>query len=89
MMEVEVIDIRKANGDGKLKAFANVKFGGSLIVRGFTVMDGSNGIFVKVPGKPSKDGRWFDSISIDDFLKPEVETKILEAYDKEVDGVEA
>ena len=86
MMEVEVVDIRKSNGDGKLKAFANVKFGGSLIIRGFSVMDGVNGIFVKVPGKPGKDGRWFDSISIDDFLKPEVESKVLEAYDKEVDG---
>ena len=86
MMEVEVVDIRKANGDSKLRAFANVKFGGSLIIRGFSVLDGVNGIFVKVPSKLAKDGRWLDTISIDDFLKQEVESKVLEAYDKEVDS---
>ena len=89
MMEVEVVDIRKANGDGKLKAFANVKFGGSLIVRGFSVMDGSRGVFVKVPSKATKDGRWLDTVAIDDFLKPEVESKVLEAYEREVDGVDS
>lgn len=87
MIEVEVMDIRKAHGDGKLKAFASVKFGGSLIVRGFSVMEGINGVFVKVPSKQIKDGRWVDTISIDDFLKQEVEDRVLEAYDKETDGV--
>ena len=89
MMEVEVVDIRKANGDGKLKAFASVKFGGNLIVRGFSVLDGSKGVFVKVPAKVTKDGRWLDTIAIDDFLRPEVESKIMEAFDREVDGIEA
>ncbi len=89
MMEIEVVDIRKSNGDGKLKAFANVKFGGSLIIRGFSVMDGVKGIFVKVPSRLAKDGRWIDVVAIDDFLKQEVESKVLEAYDREVDGVEA
>ena len=89
MMEVEVMDIRKANGDGKLKAFANVKFGGSLIIRGFSVMDGTKGTFVKVPSRLAKDGRWMDTVSIDDFLKQEVEDKVLEAYEKETDGVDS
>ncbi len=89
MMEVEVVDIRRAVGEGKLKAFANVKFGGSLIIRGFSIMNGVNGIFVKVPSRLAKDGRWMDTISIDDFLKQEVETKVLEAYDKETDGADS
>ena len=87
MMEIEVVDIRKAHGDGKLKAFANVKFGGSLIIRGFSVLDGVNGIFVKVPAKLAKDGRWIDMVAVDDFLKQGIEEKVLEAYDKETDGV--
>ncbi len=88
-MEVEVVDIRRAVGEGKLKAFANVKFGGSLIIRGFSVMHGVNGIFVKVPSRLAKDGRWMDTITVDDFLKQEVESKVLEAYERETDGVEA
>lgn len=83
MMTVEVVDIRKANGDGKLKAMASVKFGDSLIVRGFFVMDGIKGLFIKGPQKISKDGRWLDTCSFDEFLKQEIEDKVLEAYEKE------
>ncbi len=86
-MEVEVVDIRRSSGEGKLKAFANVKFGGALIVKGFSVMDGVNGTFVKPPSKPLKDGRWFENVALEEFLKREVESKVLEAYDREVDGV--
>ena len=89
MMEVEVMDIRKANGDSKLKAYASVKFGGSLIIRGFTVLDGVKGTFVKVPAKLAKDGRWLDTIAIEEFLRREVENKVLEAYDQEMDGVKS
>ena len=89
MMEVEVVDIRKASGEGKLRAFADVKFGGSLIVKGFCVLEGVKGAFVRVPSKSTKDGRWLDTIAVDDFLKPEVETKVMEAYEREVDGVDS
>ena len=88
LMDVDVVDIRKAGQDGKVKAFANVKFGGALIIRGFRVVDGSKGLFVSLPSKPGKDKDWFDVIAIlDDGLKEEVEGRILEAYDRETDGI--
>ncbi len=89
MMEVEVVDIRKSNLDSKLKAFANVKFGEYLLIRGFSVMDGPKGAFVKVPSKLAKDGRWMDTIAIEGSLKHEVEARVLEAYNKEIDGVDS
>ncbi len=82
-MTVEVVDLRLANGDEKLKAFAAIKFSDSLIVRGFSVMDGVKGVFVKLPSKLAKDGRWIDTIAVDDFLKQAIEDKVLDAYEKE------
>ena len=86
-MEVEVVDIRKITGDGKLKAFADVRLGDSIVIKGFCVMEGKNGIFVSMPRKASKDGRWFDVIEPDESMKRELEDKVLESYDRETDGV--
>ena len=87
---VEVVDVRKITGDGNLKAFADVKVAGSLVVKGFSVMQGKRGVFVSMPRKAGKDGRWFDILTpLDEGLKQELQDKVLEAYDKETDGVAA
>lgn len=84
---VEVVDIRKINGDGNLKAFADVKIGDSLIIKGFSVMKGRQGVQVLLPRKPSKDGKWFDILTpLSDELKREFEDRVMEAYDREVDA---
>ena len=87
LMDVEVADIRKITGDGNLKAFADVRLGGSLLIKGVSVMKGKNGVFVSMPRKASKDGRWFDVLEAEDALKTEIEEKVLESYDRETDGV--
>ena len=85
-LEVEVADIRKITGGDKLRAVADVRFGAALVVKGFSIVNGKNGIFVSGPRKSTKDGRWMDVLEIDTDLKREVESKVLEAYDQEVDG---
>ena len=87
-VDIEVADIRKIMGDGNLKAFADVKIADSVIVKGFSVMKGKRGVFVKMPSKAGKDGRWFDIlIPVSDGIKRELEDKVLEAYDNETGGI--
>ncbi len=86
-LDIEVADIRKINGDGKLKAFADVKFADCIIVKGFTVAQGTKGVFVSMPRKASKDGKWFDTLTpLSEEFKQELQDKVLEAYEQEVDG---
>ena len=81
MKNIEVFDIRKIAGDGSLKAFVDVKFSDVIIVKGFNVMMGKRGVFVAMPRKASKDGRWFDILTpINDEVKKEIEDKVLDAY---------
>lgn len=88
-LDVEVVDIRKVTGDGSLRAFADVRFC-NLVIKGFSVVNGKNGVFVSMPRKANKEGRWFDILMpMDDGLKREIEDKVLEAYGREVDGVPA
>ena len=88
-MDVEVVDIRKITSDGNLKALADVRVGEGLVIKGFCVLHGKNGIFVSMPRKATKDGRWFDILEPDDVLKRCLEDKVLESYDRETDGVKA
>jgi stage V sporulation protein G len=88
-MQIEVIDIRKIVSNNNVKAYADVKIGG-LIIKGFVVMNGKNGVFVSMPRKAGKDGRWFDILKpLDSGLKKDIEDRVLEAYDRETDGVKS
>ncbi len=87
MVEIEVVDIRKSMTDGNLRAYADVKVGGNLVIKGFMVMNGRKGVFVSNPRKSGKDGKWFDIVTIDGLMRKEIEDKVLEAYDRETDGV--
>ena len=83
---VQVTDIRKAMGAGNLKAFADVKIAQILTIKGVCVVKGKNGLFVSMPSKANKDGKWFEMVTAEDSLKQEIESKVLESYDLEVDG---
>ena len=86
-MDIQVVDIRKIAGNGGLRAYADVKLGSQLIAKGFAVMEGKNGVFVKMPARPGKDGKWFDVVTpVNEDFKLELEEKVLEAYDRETDG---
>lgn len=84
MVNFEVVDIRKISGDGNIKAFADVKFSDAIIVKGFNVLMGRRGLFVSMPRKVAKDGRWFDMLTpVNDEIKKAIEQMILEAYENE------
>jgi stage V sporulation protein G len=86
-VSVEVADIRKITGNSKLKAVADLKIAESVLVKGFSVMDGRNGIFVSMPRKSGMDGKWYDILlPLNDDFKRQVEEKVLEAFGRETDG---
>jgi DNA-binding cell septation regulator SpoVG len=84
MISVEIASLRKVFGNGKLLAFADVKFGDAITVKGFTVLEGKHGKFVTPPRKTGTDGRWYDVLLIQDVnVLKEIESKVMEAFDKE------
>lgn len=58
---IQVSRIYRIEGDPKLKAFADVCFGG-VIVKGLRIICGSNGLFVSMPRHQGKDGRWYNTV---------------------------
>lgn len=83
MAEIAVVNLQKANGDGKVKAFCDVNIGGVMLIRGCRLVDGKKGTFVGMPQKPIGNGKWFNIISIvDKGFHDELQSAVLEAYSK-------
>ncbi|MFH0855935.1 MAG: SpoVG family protein [Candidatus Omnitrophota bacterium] len=77
---IQVSRIHRVNGESKLKAFADVSWAG-IVVKGFSVVDGSNGLFVSMPRHQGKDGKWYDTVyPTTKELKAQLCEAVLTAY---------
>ena len=77
---IQVNRIFRIDGESKLKAFADVSFCG-IVVKGFSVVDGSKGLFVSMPRHQGKDGKWYNTVyPVSKELKEELSDLILTAY---------
>jgi len=63
MCDVEIARIHRLGDDSApLKAFCDIIVSGSFLVKGLRVMEGNNGVFVRMPSKAGKDGKWYESV---------------------------
>jgi DNA-binding cell septation regulator SpoVG len=77
---IQVSRVYRLDGGSKLKAFADVSFAG-IVIRGFTVVDGSSGLFVSMPRHQGKDGKWYDTVyPATKELKQQLSEAVLTAY---------
>lgn len=82
MPEFEVKRIYKFESDGPTKAMVDVAVNEELLIKGFKVVSGKNGLFVGLPSQPGKNGKWYSTLML---LKPEIKQEIedcvLAAYE--------
>ena len=65
-----------------LRAYADVVLDDLLVIKGFKVLAAkSGGLFIGMPSKKGKDGKYYDQIEfkVNDF-QSELRTRILKAY---------
>ena len=80
--KIEVVRLNKLEGDGKTKAFCDISLCDTFIVKGLRVVEGKNGIFVSMPRKPDKEGRWYMTfVPLRKEVREELDRIVLEAYE--------
>ena len=79
---VEVARLHKVENGTSLKAFADVIVYGQMLVKGFRVIEGKNGLFVAMPqSQAKKDGKWYNIVELlNDEAKQELQETVLEAF---------
>ncbi len=68
-----------------LKAYAEIKFEDSLIIKGIKIFEKDNGgIFIKFPSIPGKGGQYKEVVVAENIdLKKMIRNKVVEAYKNE------
>ena len=80
-LSMEVKQLHKLNGEGKLRAFADVAISELLLIRGLRVVEGKNGLFVGMPRQQGKNGQWYQIIlPLNEEVKNQFEDLVLGAY---------
>ena len=83
-MEITEVRITLTNEE-KLKAFANITFDSSFVVRGLKVISGAQGYFVSMPSRRRKDGTFQDlAHPVTNELRKKIEETVLDAFETEV-----
>ncbi len=93
-LKLQVNRIHRFEGEGPLKAFADVSVGVGvnnysplLLIKGVRVVGGNKGVFVSMPQERGKDGKWYDQVQLlDDSFKHQMTEAVLEAYAKKGNG---
>ncbi len=83
-LNIEVKQLHKLNGEGKVKAFADVAIAGFLLVKGLRIVDGKKGLFVGMPRRQGKDGQWYSTVfPLSEEVKSQLNEIVLEAYQEQ------
>jgi len=83
-LEITEVRVRPFNrDDDKLKAFATITFNNCFVVSDLKVIKGQKGLFVAMPSKKRKDGKFKDvAHPLNNETRRMIEEKILSAYEK-------
>jgi len=79
--QIEVTRMNRLDGQGPLLAFCDISLFETLIIKGFRVVNGKKSIFVGMPQKLGKDGKWYNTVKpMNKELHKAIEATVLEAY---------
>lgn len=56
------ISCRPYNGNSKTKAFIDLELDNTLVIKGLTLVEGKNGLFLSFPSTKGKDGKYYNSV---------------------------
>ncbi len=70
------------NGSGKLAAFFDIQTKDEIVIKGFKVVNGNNGLFVSAPDAKGKDGKYYETVILPKEMKTSLEKLAIEEYNK-------
>jgi stage V sporulation protein G len=81
-MKIVRMNHLKSNSGGKTAAFFDIQTGEGITIKGFKVVNGSNGLFVSSPDEKGKDGKYYETVILPKEMKDDLQKIALDEYDK-------
>ena len=78
---MKVTNLRKYDGNSKVKAFFSIETDEGMVVKDFKLVEGRDGLFMSNPSEYNKkDDKYYDKVYIPRDLKDELEQEAIRAY---------
>lgn len=80
-LSLKVERLYRFDGDGAMKAFADIVINEAILIKGIRVIEGKNGAFVSMPKMQGKDKKWYETVKpLSDEVKNEISNVVLTAF---------
>lgn len=79
-MKIVRMNHLNSNSTSKTKAFFDIQTDDGIVIKGFKLVNGSNGIFMSSPNEKGKDGKYYDSVILPKEMKEQVEKMALSEH---------
>ncbi|MEN8193499.1 MAG: septation protein SpoVG family protein [Bacteroidota bacterium] len=79
---MKISRMNKYDGDSKTKAFFDMETEEGIVVKGFSLVEGSNGLFVSAPSNKGKDDKYYDNVLMSKEQKKDLNDLALAKYDE-------
>ena len=79
---MKIIRINPLRSDSKSRtaAFLDVQTKDGIIIKGFRLVNGSNGMFLSSPDEKGKDGKFYEKVILPVEMKKELEQMAIEEF---------
>lgn len=68
------------DGNSKTAAFFDLETDEGIIIKGFTLVESTNGLFVSSPSEKGKDGKYYDRILMSNELRNQLNDVAVSHY---------
>jgi stage V sporulation protein G len=70
------------DGDSKTAAFFDLETNEGIVIKGFTLVESVNGLFVSIPSAKGKDGKYYEKVVLSNELKTELNDLAISHYNQ-------
>lgn len=81
-MKIIRMNPMKSDSTGKTAAFFDIQTDDGIILKGFRLVNGSNGLFLSTPDQKGKDGKYYETVTLPKEMKSELEKLAIEEFNK-------
>jgi len=79
---MKITRLSKLDKGSKTAAFLDVQTNDGITIKGFRLVNGSNGLFITVPDQKGKDGKFYETVVVPRDMKEQLEKIAIAEYYK-------
>ena len=79
-MKIVRLNPLKSDGGGKTAAFLDVQTNDGITIKGFRLVNGSNGLFLSSPDQKGKDGKYYETVILPKEMKSDLEKMAIDEF---------